>query len=190
MLRRQNANNLDLASSDLFVTLNTHQPPSDELKERLRVAIVRLGMLPVAATVFTTIELRSVTLRAEEIGFELTSKRGIKLHTHFVIEITHSESTPLSLGPRLDAEGKGVNRRLQDYFNEELSFDKSCYVEAQLMRDQSATKNYNRKQQRQLLEAAAEEREWQSIDLEERDTGLGRLYEDFVVIDRREDETF
>lgn len=134
-------------SSDLFVTVNTHQFHTDELQHRLRIVIERLNELDIAAAIFSSIEVTHTRVRAEEIGFELSPKQA-KLHAHFTLELEHADEPPLALGPRLDPEGRGVNRRLQDYFSEALGID-GCYVHARLMREQSATKNYNRKQQQE-----------------------------------------
>lgn len=130
-------------SSDFAVTVDTHQYSSDELRYKLRLAILRLGELDYSAEVFNNLVLVRTVVRSEEIGLEIGHIRA-RLHAHFTYEIEHAEATPLALGPKQDSEGRGVNQRLQDYFNDALGID-GCYVHARLRERQSRTKNYDRK---------------------------------------------
>lgn len=154
-------------ASDLFVTVNTHCDPSPAFDEACLQAVVALNDLEVANQVFSSIDVRRARVRAAEVGFELTPRQG-KRHLHFTLELDHSGSPPLSLGPRNDPDGVGVNERLQRYFDEALQLapPQGCYVRADILREQSATKNYNRKQQLEGRRA------------------VGRLFDDLVVIDR------
>ena len=155
-----------LSHSDLFVTVNTHvSTPTQAFADSLERACYELGTLVVAANVFSSIELHEARVYAGEVGLQFSSRQG-QLHAHFKLDLTHAHSTPLSLGPAQDPDGRGINERLQDYFNEAIPW-RGCYVRAQIDKPGSATKNYNRKQQ--LLLAGDSE---------------GRLLPDVTPIDR------
>lgn len=133
------------SSTDLFVTVNTHRVNNHELRTALVAAIVALGDVATCGAVFGEhVTVLNSVVRAEEIGIELTTRQR-HVHAHFTFEIEHAEETPIHLGPRTDPEGLGVNRRLQHYFNTALGI--RCYVRADLLAEQSSTKNYNRKRQ-------------------------------------------
>lgn len=135
-----------LYSTDLVVTVNPHRTYTTALHHDFRAAIEGLGDAATAQRVLgqsaqhpTIYEAR---VAPEEIGWEL-SKRQRLFHAHFVLELTHSGG--LRLGPVGDAEGVGVQRRLQRYFDATLGIQ-GTYVHATLA-SSSAAKNYMRKQQ-------------------------------------------
>lgn len=133
-------------ASDFNVTVQTHRDDSLELRRSLRAACAALGDLDVAQGVFSSIVVTNAFVDEEEIGFELSPVQQ-KLHAHFELELDHSEEPPLKLTSAADPEGRGVNRRLQDYFNKAIGVD-GCYVRAELNRTLSAHKNYKRKTRR------------------------------------------
>lgn len=132
--------------SDFFVTVNTHKDYDGALYDNLRAAINILKEPGVAARLFD--------VEADDVRFSRVSILGIELapnprkpivqmlHAHFTWELKHS--TTLLLGPRNAQDGKGINARLQEYFDNALDIE-GTYCNVQLDRPRSASKNYARK---------------------------------------------
>lgn len=152
---------VNVRSSDFFVTLNTHRQYSDELRDALLTAISDLGTAEFAQRALfdgSGTELVTSTVRPSEIGIEIGRRAGLA-HAHFIIEFEHSTAARgISLVGRGAEDGLGINERFQRYFSAELGID-GCYVRASLLGAQSAAKNYNRKS------AQASERHLRSVIL-------------------------
>lgn len=161
-----------LYATDLFVTVNPHRTYTRQLHADFRAAIVALTDAATAQRVLgqsaehpTIYEAR---IEVEEIGWELSQRQRF-FHAHFVFELTHSGG--LQLGPLGDAEGVGIQRRLQRYFDDALGVE-GTYVHTTLA-PSSAAKNYMRKQQERQRGEGQEEAEEGRI-LPER-TLIGRM---------------
>lgn len=126
--------------SDFFVTVNTHYKYDPELFDKLHKAISE----DLEAETARLWEVEEDDIRASLVsdeGIELTKNRR-QLHAHFVWEITHS--TTLMMGNRHSKDGKGINARLQDFFNEALGIE-GTYCHVMLLKERSKSKNYARK---------------------------------------------
>lgn len=132
--------------SDFFVTVNTHKDYDERLYDDLRAAINALKEPGVAARLFDVDEEQVRFSRVSILGIELAPnprKKTVQmLHAHFTWELKHS--TTLLLGPRNAQDGKGINARLQEHFNNALDIE-GTYCNVQLDRERSASKNYARK---------------------------------------------
>lgn len=149
---------MQLYATDLFVTVNTHRTYTRQLHADLHAAIAALTDAANAQRVLgqsaehpTIYEAR---IEVKEIGWELSQRQRF-FHAHFVFELTHSGG--LQLGPLGDAEGVGIQRRLQRYFDGALGVE-GVYVHATLA-PSSAAKNYMRKQQERQQRQGQEEGE-------------------------------
>lgn len=127
--------------SDFFVTVNTHYKYDADLFDALHGAIKR-SLAPATAELFNVKSADDIRdSRVSDVGIELTKNRQ-QLHAHFIWEITHS--TTLSIGPKLSSDGKGINARMQAFFDEALGIE-GTYCHVMLLRERSYAKNYARK---------------------------------------------
>ena len=146
--------------SDFFVTVNTHRPWTEDNIAAVYRAIDGLDTeirgADATATVRTVIALGDDDVlhsaATSAVGLERMSyQRGFKLHVHFVWEIVHS--TEIHVGPRGSSDGKGLNRRLQEYFAREIGVD-GVYCRASILLERSRAKNYTSKKGQNVTLAA------------------------------------
>lgn len=127
--------------SDFFVTVNTHQPFTSTLADRVATVLYfeMNGNKPLADRL-CNLPAGSVTAsNVTEVGIEPMPFRRQKLHAHFLWEVKHSNE--LYMGKLASTDGSSLNVRLQEYFDEAFALQ-GCYVRCTLLRDRSKSKNY------------------------------------------------
>ena len=136
--------------SDFFITVNTHKPYTRDLYTSFLQAIkdieVAIGLL------FNVDDEDIKKVIVSDIGLETArnpkKRTTLYLHAHFVVEVVHS--TTLLLGPKEASDGKGINKRLQEYFDAALAIE-GTYCNVKLLKDESAAKNYARKKSKEAV---------------------------------------